>query len=130
MGASVVGLELRRPEILMQGFIRFQLTSRIALAVRIALAALCLVLPIRGSAAPPFPAASDSWNVSLLTEAGRLAREIPVSEVAHWKRRLRAGHLSAKRSARLRLWLGEIEIARNKEPERALEQFRQAQRLV
>jgi RHS repeat-associated protein len=115
----------------MQGFIRFQLTSRVVLALRLALAGLCLALPMGGSAAPPpFPSASDPWGVSLLTEAGRLAREIPASDVAHWKRQLRAGTLSAKRLARLHLWLGEIEIARNKEPERALEQFRLAQRLA
>jgi YD repeat-containing protein len=67
---------------------------------------------------------------TLLTPIGTLSRDVSEAEVARWKRELRREDLRTEPAARLHLWLGEVEIARNKEPERALEQFRLAQHLV
>jgi RHS repeat-associated protein len=81
--------------------------------------------PVHKPACPP-----TGWGVSLLNEVGQLARVVPNAEVAGWKRELHRGQLSRTRAAQMRLWLGEVEIARNKEPERALRQFALAQRLA
>ena len=117
----------------MDRFMRFQLGSgRLWLGTAVVMACLCLGLAGRGSAAPaPRAGGTAQSSVSLLTDVCKLAREVPPAEVARWKRLLQhPAHLSAGRAARLHLWLGEIEIARNREPERAIEQFRQAMRLA
>jgi hypothetical protein len=86
----------------------------------------------RGFAAPlPAGGGIPQSSVSLLTDVCRLTRQVRPSEVARWKQILHhPARLSAARAARLHLWLGEVEIARNKEPERAIEQFQQAMRLT
>ncbi len=91
---------------------------------------LCLLCAVSCAAAPTPRAAMTLPRLTLLNEAGTLSRTVSAAEIAGWRRQLQRGDLSAGIAARLHLWLGEVEIARNREPERALEQFRLAQRLV
>src|SRR5579859_3065762 len=93
---------------------------------------LCILLlayGLRAAAAAPAAGWQIRPGLTLLNEVGRLNRVVPAAEVARWRRLVQRGHLAARRAARLHLWLGEIEIARNLEPGRALEQFRLTQRL-
>jgi RHS repeat-associated protein len=69
-------------------------------------------------------------GVTLLTEVGKLARRVSADEVARWQRQLRSGALTRKQAARLHLWLGEIKIARDRDPDAAQWHFAQAQRLA
>jgi YD repeat-containing protein len=73
---------------------------------------------------------SKEAPLTLLAPVGTLRGNVSDTEIARWKRELRQPNLSHPVAARLHLWLGEIEIARNREPERALRQFQQAQHLV
>src|SRR5579862_8381449 len=92
---------------------------------------LLLLLPVIGSPALAAPSATTpASSVTLLTPTGILNRDLSAREVAGWNRELRRESLSNARAARLHLWLGEVEIARNQEPERALQQFALAQRLA
>lgn len=67
---------------------------------------------------------------TLLDEVGRLTHPVATGTVRTWKQELTARHTSAARRAKLNVWLGEVELAVNQEPERAIKYLRAAQKLV
>ena len=74
--------------------------------------------------------ADDLRNRTLLDSYGRLSRPVTAAEVADWKRQLNLSGLDRQQAGWLHLWLGEWQLAANKQPEAALEQFRQAEKLA
>jgi RHS repeat-associated protein len=100
---------------------------------RVAILIVCLVhiLLIGGPQCQAAPTGlAFAPPLTLLNSLGTLRCDVPDAEVTHWKRQLHQSRLPNAVAARLHLWLGEVEIARNKEPQRALQQFRLAQGLV
>lgn len=68
-------------------------------------------------------------SATLLDEVGRLTRPVHDSEIAAWKHDLKATDAPAEYAAKLHVLLGEVELARNEQPDRARWNFREAQRL-
>jgi RHS repeat-associated protein len=72
----------------------------------------------------------DQGPRTLLDEVGALHGGVPEERIAQWKHQLRSGHLNAEAAAWRHVWLGEVELGRNDQPERAQDQFAQALRLT
>lgn len=86
-------------------------------------AAACLPPPATGDVA------SSAGNAgTILDELGRLAHQISSSQVDGWRAELRS-RPRPDRAAWLHVWLGEVELARNREPEQAAWHFKQARTL-
>jgi RHS repeat-associated protein len=66
---------------------------------------------------------------TLLDEVGQMAHPVPAARLAAWKHALHQSHLPARQKAKLRLWLGEVALAHDQNPEQALQQFQYVQRL-
>jgi RHS repeat-associated protein len=69
-------------------------------------------------------------RVSLLDEVGRFTQSVSDSDFVSWKRELKLSDPPHERMALLHVWLGEYELAKNQEPEKAIWHFRQARRLL
>lgn len=69
------------------------------------------------------PAAS----LSLLDEVGRLARRVSDAEVSAWRKQLRTPGLRPAAASKLRLQVGEVELAKYQQPERAIALFEQVE---
>ena len=70
---------------------------------------------------------SAAHSITLLDEVGRLAQPYDAAKVAAWKQQLRAPQPPApEQAARLHVWLGEIALTHDENPEAALAHFRQA----
>ncbi len=81
---------------------------------------------------PTAPPAVGPWAVAqprssgpntLLNEVGRLQNTVPSALIQQWKHQLRSGHLNGEAAAWRHLWLGEVQLGHEDQPERALEQF-------
>lgn len=68
--------------------------------------------------------------LSLLDEVGRLNRFVSDSQFASWQQQIKALALKPAAAARLRLKLGEVELAKYQQPERAIAQFEKVQKLA
>src|SRR5947207_654466 len=99
--------------------------SRLSSALFIAFLSFASIGSISGQP----PASLPSHRFTLLDEVGRLTRPVSDSEIASWKRDLKTTHPPLEYAARLHVWLGEAELAKNQQPDAAIWHFRQAQRL-
>src|SRR5205085_8666974 len=72
-----------------------------------------------GKPSPPsnLPVTDElAGQVSKLDEVGRLARPLGATEIAKWKQELMTSNLTPQRKARLLIWLGEVQLARDEQP--------------
>ena len=80
--------------------------------------------------------ARDAWknykpavSLSLWDEVGYLPKPVPATQVTAWVGELSKTASSREHRATVHLWLGEVALAQNQQPVRALAHFQQAQQL-
>ena len=82
------------------------------------------------AAIPAPPAALQPLSETLWDDTGHLKRPATEVQVQAWKQEIKTTHSGSHQAAELHLWLGEVALARDKQPNVGLWHLREAKRLA